>query len=86
MLCIGYGEARAGEGSLSADADPSSVALLTVFASRHLLPQGEKEEGRSATRWFDLKFLLRTRGIQCRNFRLRADYPRHINCPGRTGR
>jgi hypothetical protein len=42
MLCIGYGEARAGEGYLSADADPSSVALLTAFASRHLLPQGEK--------------------------------------------
>src|SRR5258708_10701090 len=31
-----------GEGLLSADADPSSVALLTAFASRHLLPQGEK--------------------------------------------
>src|SRR5258708_32031293 len=31
-----------GEGFLSADADPSSVALLTAFASRHLLPQGEK--------------------------------------------
>ncbi len=38
-------EARAGEGSLSADANPSSVALLTVFASRHLLPPGEKGGG-----------------------------------------
>src|SRR5258705_2805989 len=31
-----------GEGFLAADADPSSVAVLTAFASRHLLPQGEK--------------------------------------------
>src|SRR5437763_4546720 len=32
-------EMKPGEGSVSADADPSSGA------SRHLLPQGEKEEG-----------------------------------------
>src|SRR6266404_5585713 len=30
---------------LSPDANPSSVALLTVFASRHLLPPGEKGGG-----------------------------------------
>jgi hypothetical protein len=40
MLCIGYGEAKTDEGSVSADRDPSSGA------SRHLLPQGEKGNSR----------------------------------------
>src|ERR1700730_2000659 len=34
------------EGSLSAETDPSPVAMLTAFASRHPLPQGER--GRTA--------------------------------------
>jgi hypothetical protein len=36
MLAVAESEAKAGEGSLSADANPSSGA------ARHLLPQGEK--------------------------------------------
>ncbi len=32
------------EGSVSAETDPSPVAMLTVFAPRHPLPQGEREE------------------------------------------
>jgi hypothetical protein len=41
MPCIGYAQSAPDEGSLSADANPSPVALLTAFAPRHPLPQGE---------------------------------------------
>src|SRR5665647_659121 len=42
MLCIGFGceASQTGEGSLSADADPSSVHDTSYRG--HLLPQGEK--------------------------------------------
>jgi hypothetical protein len=33
MLCIGYGEAKRGKGSLSAETDPSSVPHLSMRAT-----------------------------------------------------
>jgi len=46
MLCIGYAKVRADEGcgAPSIDRDPSPVAMLTAFVSRHPLPQGAQGE------------------------------------------
>ncbi len=46
MLCIGYAKSVPDEGlrRSSIDRDPSPVAMLTAFVSRHPLPQGAQGE------------------------------------------
>src|SRR5690348_2760453 len=49
MLCIGYGEAKRGEGSASADRDPSSVAHLSMRAT--FSHKGRREEESIRRQW-----------------------------------